>query len=100
GDTMPGSKSDAYEADVLKATTYQATTVIVTTPPGTGPFLGLFTVAPSDTGGGTEVTAAGAYARVDTKGKWAAPTGTTPTTCSNSAIISFVQATLDLPGPI
>jgi hypothetical protein len=54
---MPGSKSDFLELElldhVLSAATY--------TPPA-NVFLALFTVAPSDSGGGTEV-AGGSYAR-------------------------------------
>lgn len=54
---MPGSKSDFLELElldhVLSAATY--------TPPA-NVFLALFTVAPSDSGGGTEVTG-GSYAR-------------------------------------
>jgi hypothetical protein len=48
-----GSKSDAYEVDVLKATTGQATTILTTTPLA-NIYCGLFTVTPADSGGGTE----------------------------------------------
>jgi hypothetical protein len=88
---MAGSKSDAWEADVLKMVTGQATTLVTTTPLA-NVYIALFTVAPSDTGGGTEVTG-GSYARIDSKGKWGAPTGTTQV--ANNAVITFAQATAD-----
>jgi hypothetical protein len=55
-------------------------------------YVALYTVAPTDTGGGTEVSG-GAYAR-----QTAAFTvsGTNPTTASNSAAIEFPTATADL----
>jgi len=54
-------------------------------------YVGLYTVAPTDTGGGTEVSG-GSYAR-----QTAAFTvsGTNPTTASNSAAIEFPTATAD-----
>jgi hypothetical protein len=59
-----------------------------------GVYVGLFTAAPSDAGGGTEVTG-GAYARVlvshaDTN--WAAPSGT-PRGTSNSNAVTFPAPT-------
>lgn len=55
-------------------------------------YVALYTVAPTDTGGGTEVSG-GSYAR-----QTAAFTvsGTNPTTASNSAAIEFPTATADL----
>jgi hypothetical protein len=52
-------------------------------------YVGLYTVAPTDTGGGTEVSG-GAYAR-----QTAAFTvsGTNPTTASNSAAVEYPTAT-------
>jgi hypothetical protein len=88
---MAGSKSDAWEADILKMVTGQATTIITTTALA-NVYVALFTVAPSDTGGGTEVTG-GSYARVDSKGKWGAPTGTTQV--ATNAVVTFPQATAD-----
>ena len=52
-------------------------------------YVGLFTAAPSDTGGGTEVTG-NAYARVATG--TISVTGTSPTTATNSAAIEFAAA--------
>jgi hypothetical protein len=52
-------------------------------------FVGLFTAAPSDTGGGTEVTGNG-YARVATG--TITVSGTTPTNATNAAAIEFAAA--------
>ena len=52
-------------------------------------YVGLFTAAPSDTGGGTEVTG-NAYARVATG--TITVSGTSPTTATNSAAIEFAAA--------
>lgn len=86
-----GSKSDALEADILKAVTGQATSLLTTTPL-TNVFMSLFTVTPSDSAAGTEVTG-GSYARVQTVGKWGAPSGTTQV--ANNATITFPTATAD-----
>jgi hypothetical protein len=52
-------------------------------------YVGLFTAAPSDTGGGTEVTGNG-YARVATGTMTIS--GTSPTTATNAAAIEFAAA--------
>jgi hypothetical protein len=52
-------------------------------------YVGLFTAAPSDTGGGTEVTG-NAYARVATG--TISVSGAAPTTATNSAAIEFAAA--------
>jgi hypothetical protein len=52
-------------------------------------YVGLFTAAPSDTGGGTEVTG-NAYARVVTGTM--SISGTSPTNCTNAAAIEFAAA--------
>lgn len=52
-------------------------------------YVGLFTAAPSDTGGGTEVTGNG-YARVVTG--TITVSGTSPTLATNSAAIEFAAA--------
>ena len=52
-------------------------------------YVGLFTAAPSDTGGGTEVSG-NAYARVATG--TITVSGTSPTTATNSAAIEFAAA--------
>jgi hypothetical protein len=87
---MAGSKSDVYEVDVLKATTGQATTILNTTALA-NVYVALYTVAPSDSAAGTEVTG-GSYARVDSKGKWAVPAAGS---VSNNAVITFPTATAD-----
>jgi hypothetical protein len=87
---MPGSKSDVYEIDILKATTGQATTILTTTPL-TGVWLALFTAAPSDSTAGTEVTG-GSYARHDSKTKWAVPSAGS---VSNNAVCTFPTASAD-----
>lgn len=53
-------------------------------------YVGLFTAAPTDAGGGTEVTG-GAYARAslaNTSGNWPAATGT-PRVKANGAVLTF-----------
>jgi hypothetical protein len=52
-------------------------------------YVGLFTAAPSDTGGGTEVTGNG-YARVATG--TITVSGTSPTNATNAAAIEFAAA--------
>jgi hypothetical protein len=52
-------------------------------------YVGLFTAAPSDAGGGTEVTGNG-YARVATG--TITVSGTSPTTATNAAAIEFAAA--------
>jgi hypothetical protein len=52
-------------------------------------YIGLFTAAPSDTGGGTEVTGNG-YARVATG--TITVSGTSPTNATNAAAIEFAAA--------
>jgi hypothetical protein len=84
-----GSKSDTYEVDVLKATTGQTTTVLSTTP--ITPYIALYTVAPTDSTAGTEVTG-GSYARVSSAGKWATPSAGSVAT---NATITFPTATAD-----
>lgn len=87
---MAGSLTDAMETDVLKALSGQATTILTTTALA-HLYVALYTVTPSDAGGGTEATG-GSYARVDSKGNWGAPTGTSPTTVANNAAITFPTA--------
>jgi hypothetical protein len=52
-------------------------------------YIGLFTAAPSDAGGGTEVTGNG-YVRVATGTM--SVSGTSPTNCTNDAAIEFAAA--------
>lgn len=81
---MAGSLTDAFEIDILKAITAQATTILTTTPLG-ALYVGLFTTTPTDATAGTEA-AGGGYARVDSKGKWATPAAGA---VSNNAAIAF-----------
>ena len=53
-------------------------------------YIALYTVAPSDTGGGTEVAGGGGYVRESCT---FSVSGTTPTTASNSASIEYPEAT-------
>lgn len=58
-------------------------------------YLGLFTAAPTDAGGGTEVPVANGYDRADVVNNatnFPAASGTNPALKSNGAIISFAQA--------
>lgn len=67
-------------------------TWLLTTDSATRPtawYVGLFTAAPSDTGGGTEVSGSG-YARVATGTMTIS--GTSPTTATNAAAIEFAAA--------
>jgi hypothetical protein len=84
------SKSDYLEAQILNhvlgGTTF--------TKPATV-HVALYTTAPTDAGGGTEVTG-GAYARVavtNNATNFPAATGTSPTTKTNGTAITFPQAT-------
>ena len=74
--------SDYLEDKVLDRVAYTAPSTL---------YVALYTVAPTDTGGGTEVTG-GAYAR-----QTAAFTvsGTDPTTATNSAAVEYPTATAD-----
>uniref|UniRef100_UPI004047D3DE phage tail fiber protein n=1 Tax=Shewanella sp. TaxID=50422 RepID=UPI004047D3DE len=78
------SFSDYTENLTLK---YLFTTESVTRP--TAWYVGLFTAAPSDAGGGTEVSG-NAYVRKATGTM--AVSGTSPTNCTNSAAIEFAAA--------
>ena len=53
-------------------------------------YIALYTVAPSDSGGGTEVPGGGGYVR---RSCTFSVSGTTPTTASNSAAIEYPEAT-------
>ena len=78
------SFSDYAENLTLK---YLFTTDAVTRP--TAWYVGLFTAAPSDAGGGTEVSGS-AYVRMATGTMTVS--GTSPTNCTNSAAIEFPAA--------
>lgn len=79
--------SDYWEAKILDHTTGK--TDIGTLPTA---YIGLYTAAPTDAGGGTEVSG-GSYARKSTPGAdWNAASGGS---VANAAAITFVQATAD-----
>lgn len=75
---MAGSKSNVFEINLLKAVTGQSpagpfgSTVIT-------PWMALYTALPTESSAGTEA-AYGGYARVDSSGSWAAPSGGSVTT--------------------
>jgi len=79
-----GSFTDAWEIEVLKATTGQTTTIITTTP-FTAVYMSLSTTTPSDSAAGTEPSGNN-YARVDSKGKWGTPSAGS---VANNATITF-----------
>lgn len=85
---MAGSVTDAVELDLLKLLTGQATSVFTTTPP-TNVYCALCTSTPSDSAAGTEVSG-GSYARVQTVGKWAAPSAGS---VASNADVDFGTAT-------
>lgn len=90
---MPGSKSDFLELEILDHVLGNA----AYTAPATV-YVGLFTVAPTDSGGGTECSA-GNYARKDVTNNatnWPAASGGLK---QNGTPINFVQANADWAPP-
>lgn len=84
---MPGF-SDYWSKKVLDHTTGKTGI-----PALANPFLALFTAAPTDAGGGTEVTG-GSYARVQTvPANWNSASGSRPASTSNAQSLSFAQST-------
>jgi hypothetical protein len=81
---MAGSFTDYLEDALLK---HVFTNTAYTSPSAV--YLGLFTVAPTDTGGGTELSGSG-YAR---QAITFAVSGTDPTLATNSSAIEFPTAT-------
>lgn len=67
---MAGSKTDYLEAEVLKWETGQANALGA----APTPYLALYSTAPTDAAGGTEITTNG-QTRISSAGKWAAPSG-------------------------
>lgn len=96
---MAGSLTDTWEAAILNLI-FRNTAASATTPAGlhaSNMYLALFTVLPSDSSSGTEVTG-GSYARVavDRTGTgFAAATGTNPTTTTPAGVTTFPTATAD-----
>ena len=81
---MAGSLSDYAESKVADLITGKTAFTLPSV------WVALYTVAPTDAGGGTEVTG-GSYARKSTAGSdWAAASGGAT---SNSAVITFVTPT-------
>lgn len=85
---MAGSKSDYLEAKLLDLVFKAATWTQLTG----GPWVALFTVAPSDASGGTEVTG-GSYARVQVATANWTRSGTSPTQIANNTAITFAAPT-------
>lgn len=82
------SKTDAVEIDYLKQCTGQATTVFSTTP--ITPYMALYTVAPTDSATGTEVSGS-SYARVNAPAaSWAVPSAGS---VANTSAIVFPPVT-------
>lgn len=96
---MAGSLTDTWEAALLNLL-FRNTAASATTPAGlhaSNMYLALFTVAPTDSAAGTEVTG-GSYARVavDRTGTgFNAATGTSPTTTTPAATVTFPTASAD-----
>lgn len=85
------SFSDVFEVDVLKSLLGQTTTILDTSGGTITPYVGLYTSAPTDAGGGTEVTG-GSYARVDTSSSiWGTPASGSVT--NSAGAITFTTAT-------
>lgn len=85
-----GSKTNAFENDVLAAA-LGLTCSILSINTARTPYVALFTATPGEAGGGTEATG-GSYARVNSSGKWATPSGGS---VANNAVITFPTATAD-----
>jgi hypothetical protein len=85
---LAGSITDAYEIDLLKATTGQATTILTTTPLA-NVYVALVTTTPTDAAAGTEVTG-GSYARVQSAGSWGTPSAGSVT---NTGALTFAAPT-------
>jgi hypothetical protein len=83
---MAGSLSNYAEAKILDHAIGKTSWTMPTA------YLALYTAAPTDAGGGTEVTG-GSYARVAIAANMAAATGTTPCLSTNSGQIAFPTAT-------
>ena len=81
---MANTKGNTLQNSALnwfKGTTYPATQA--------NTWCALFTVAPTNAGGGTEVSGTG-YARIAVpQASWGAPSGNSPASMTNSAIIDF-----------
>lgn len=85
---MANNLSNYLQSQLL---TWFKGTAFATAPTNT--YVALYTVAPTNAGGGTEVTG-GSYARVAIASTgWSAVTGTSPSAISNSAAVTFPTAT-------
>jgi hypothetical protein len=60
-------------------------------------YLALYTAAPTDAGGGTEVVGAGYARRATTTSEWTAASGGS---LSNAAVLDFPAATSNYPAPV
>lgn len=92
---MPGSKSDYLENALLNHTLGGASAGQAYSAPA-NVFIALYTVAPGETGGGTEVSTSGTgYARVQLANTTASFAATSTSTKTNAAAITFPTATAD-----
>jgi hypothetical protein len=87
---MPGQPTTAGANKMLDAVNGRATQTAATT------HLALFTTAPTDAGGGTEITTAGTNGYARQSVTWGAPSGD-PSVCANTNAITFGPFTADLP---
>lgn len=84
---MAGSKTDYLEAALLNHSTGKLAYAKPTT------FVALYTAAPSDAGGGTEVSGS-AYARVTTAASdWTSAAQGNPSSISNATVLTFPTPT-------
>lgn len=84
------SKTDAVETDILNLFVGKATTIFTTTP--ITPFIALFTVTPTESAAGTEVTGS-SYARQSVPAAQWTLSGTAPTQAANNTAVNFPVVT-------
>jgi hypothetical protein len=84
------SKTDAVETDILNLFVGKATTIFTTTP--ITPYIALYTVTPTDSAAGTEVSGS-SYARQNVAAASWTLSGTSPTTANNNAAVNFPVVT-------
>lgn len=87
---MPGQPTTAGAVKMLDAVTGRATVTGIPT------YLALFTAAPTDAGGGTEITTAGTDGYYREPVTWDEPAGD-PTVTENQGGLEFGPFTADLP---
>jgi len=80
------SKTDAVETDILNLFVGKATTIFTTTV--ITPYIALYTVTPTESAAGTEVSGS-AYARQNVPAASWTLSGTSPTQAANNAAVNF-----------